>query len=158
MISNLNDVTVKKYFSFLNMLHTSNDLDRSEIDSELVHDSQNILIPHNYWEIHILVHEVLSKIIKNGENMLNFSFSRSKISLTITNISFDITWQLYLTLWNRPHGKFFTTTKFYNNFEGLFQEDNLLPRTGFRTDLRRLSENIQHTRHRSGAPAVLLTD
>jgi len=48
MISNLNNVTVKKYFSFLNILHISDALDRSEIDSELVYNSQNILIPHNY--------------------------------------------------------------------------------------------------------------
>ena len=87
MILNLNDVTVKKYFSFLNILHVSDTLDRSQIDSGSVHNSQNILIPCSYWEIHIWVHENLSKIIKNGENMLNFSFSRSKISLTVTNMS-----------------------------------------------------------------------
>ena len=68
------------------MLHTSDALDRSEIDSGSVHNSQNALIPHSYWEIHVWVHENLSKIIKNGENMLNFSFSRSKISLTVTNV------------------------------------------------------------------------
>ena len=48
MISNLNDVTVKKYFSFLNILHVSDTLDRSQIDSGSVHNSQNILTPCSY--------------------------------------------------------------------------------------------------------------